>query len=197
MDRKEVKNQWDKLSETYSNSRNPDGPETELIKELIGQYSRTPKVLDVGCGDGKRTLRNLPNSSVGIDISIEGLKIASESVPNTLVQADMLSLPFKNNTFDAITAYFAVFHISRDKHRQVYEEFSRVLKPNGRLLMTLPGGNFETVRRGWMGGKMLFSSPGRNQTMRILEDVGFTEHETKSSNDPLGGKSEFIIAQLA
>lgn len=195
MDRSEVKDQWDKVSETYAESRDSDGPETELIKDMLKQYSQKPRVLDVGCGDGMRTLRYLPESSVGMDISRNGLELASDNLSNELAQSDMVSMPFKDDSFDAITAYFAVFHVERGKHSQVYEEFARVTNSNGKVLMTLSSGNFETVRRGWMGGKMLFSSPGRNQTLRMLENAGFTEHETKTSNDPLGSSTEFVLAQ--
>lgn len=194
MDRSDVKKQWDKVSEKYAESRDSDGPETDLIDEMLRELPPQPKVLDVGCGDGMRTLRYLPNSSVGMDVSRNGLELAEQNVPNPLVQSDMVSMPFKQDTFDAITAYFAVFHVERGKHRQVYEEFSRITNSNGTILMTLPSGSFETVRRGWMGGKMLFSSPGRNQTLRMLEDSGFRDYETKTSNDPLGGSTEFVIA---
>ena len=194
MDRKDVKNEWNKVSKTYSESRKPNGPETQLIEELIDSFNQTPKILDIGCGDGKRTLKNLTESSIGIDISVEGLKLATQNVENDLVQSDMVKLPFKDDSFDAITAYFAVFHVKRENHDRVYDEFSRVLRPSGRLLMTLPSGSFENVRHGWMSGKMLFSSPGRNQTLELLENAGLANFETTTSNDPLGGSTEFVIA---
>lgn len=194
MDKNQVKDQWDKVSDEYSKSRDPDGPETELIDSLIRKFDHKPKVLDIGCGDGERTLSNLTEDSVGIDISRSGIELADKNVSNELVQADMMRLPFKNNTFDAITAYFAVFHVSRDLHQSVYNEFERVLKDDGSILMTLPGGRYETVRRGWMGGKMLFSSPGKKRTVEMLKNSGFEDIEIEVSNDPLGGNTEFVFA---
>jgi len=47
-----------------------------------------------------------------------------------------------------VTAYHAVSHVSRESQPEGYREFVRVLRPGGRLLMTLPGGRFETVRKG-------------------------------------------------
>jgi ubiquinone/menaquinone biosynthesis C-methylase UbiE len=196
MDKKQVKNQWEKVSKTYSNSRDSDGPETQLIYELLDKFDYRPKVLDIGCGDGERTLSNLTEGSVGIDISNSGLEIAQDSVSKELVQADMSSLPFKDDSFDAITAYFAVFHISRDSHKNLYSEFRRVLNPNGKMLMTLPSGRYETVRRGWMGGKMLFSSPGKQKTLQMIKDSGFSDITVKKSNDPLGGSTEFVFAEV-
>lgn len=190
-----MKHQWDKVSETYAETRDADGPETNLIEDMLNQYPQEPRVLDIGCGDGMRTLRYLPESSVGMDISRNGLELASNNLSNQLVQSDMVSMPFKDDSFDAITAYFAVFHVERGEHNQVYKEFDRITNSSGKVLMTLSSGKFETVRRGWMGGKMLFSSPGRNQTLRMLENAGFTENKTKTSNDPLGSSTEFVLAQ--
>lgn len=196
MEKKQVKDQWDKVSDKYSESRDPNGPETDLIDTLIEKFDHEPRVLDIGCGDGQRTLSNLTEDSVGIDISRSGLQLADENVSNELIQSDMTKLPFEDSTFDAITAYFAVFHVSRDSHQSVYNEFQRVLKDNGTVLMTLPGGRYETVRRGWMGGKMLFSSPGKNRTIEMLKNSGFEEVEVEVSNDPLGGSTEFVFADL-
>jgi len=196
MDKKQVKNQWDNLSDQYSTSRDPDGPETALIDKLIQKFDQDPVVLDIGCGDGQRTLSNLTEDSVGVDISRSGLELARESVPNDLVQGDMTRIPFSDGTFEAITAYFAVFHVKRDSHQAVYDEFSRVLKDDGTLLMTLPSGRYETVRRGWMGGKMLFSSPGKEKTIKMLNDSGFQDVTIQISNDPLGGSTEFVFANL-
>lgn len=196
MDKKQVKNQWEKVSKTYSNSRDSDGPETQLIYELLDKFDYRPKVLDVGCGDGEGTLSNLTEGSVGIDISSSGLEIAQDSVSKELVQADMSSLPFRDDSFDAMTAYFAVFHIGRDSHKNLYSEFRRVLNPNGKMLMTLPSGRYETVRRGWMGGKMLFSSPGKQKTLQMIKNSGFSDITVKKSNDPLGGSTEFVFAEV-
>lgn len=195
MNGQQVRKQWDEISESYSDYRDPNGPETDLITDLIERFDKKPRVLDVGCGDGERTLDNLTESSIGIDVSRSGLDIANKNVQNELIQADMKNLPFENSSFDAITAYFSVFHVPREKHGRVYEEFNRVLSDGGWVLMTLPSGRFHTVRTGWMGGRMLFSSPGRERTVELLRDAGLTNIETVSSNDPFGGSSEFVFAQ--
>jgi len=154
-------------------------------------------VLDVGCGDGARTLANLPAGSVGLDISRRGLELARETVPDArLVHGELSTLPFAANRFDAVTAYHAVFHVARERHPTVYREFARVLRPGGRLLMTLPAGRFETVRRGWMGGRMFFSAPGRTQTLDQLRSAGFGDLETMTATDPLGSSTEFVTATM-
>ena len=195
MDRNDVRRAWDAVAETYASRRDPDGSDAALIDDLLDELPSDPAVLDVGCGDGARTLANLPPGSVGLDISRRGLELATSEVPDArLVQGDLSTLPFAADAFDAITAYHAVFHVGRDRHPTVYEEFARALRPGGRLLMTLPGGRFETVRRGWMGGRMFFSTPGRDRTLDQLREAGFGEIRTATATDPLGSSTEFVRA---
>jgi ubiquinone/menaquinone biosynthesis C-methylase UbiE len=197
MDRHEVRRAWDRVSETYARQRDPDGDDAALIDDLLAELSPDPLVLDVGCGDGARTLANLPPGSIGLDFSRAGLDLAAERVPDArLIQADMTAIPLPEGSVDAITAYHAVFHVPREEHPAVYREFARVLRPGGRLLMTLPGGAFETVRSGWMGGSMFFSAPGREATLGSLRDAGFRALRTTTAGDPLGSQSEFVFATL-
>jgi SAM-dependent methyltransferase len=198
MDRNDVRRAWDDVAATYADRRDPDGSDAALIDDLLAGLPPDPDVLDVGCGDGARTLANLPPGSVGLDVSRRGLDLARETVPDArLVHGEMSALPFAADRFDAVTAYHAVFHVERERHPDVYDEFARVVRPGGRLLMTLPGGRFETVRRGWMGGEMFFSAPGRERTLDQLRGAGFTDVETRTATDPLGSSTEFASARLA
>ncbi|GAA0547951.1 methyltransferase domain-containing protein [Halorubrum ejinorense] len=203
MDRNEVRRAWDEVAETYAARRDPDGSDAALIDDLLASLAGDPavdgdpRVLDVGCGDGARTLANLPPGSVGLDVSRRGLDLARETVSAArLVHGELTALPFGDDRFDAVTAYHAVFHVERERHPEAYAEFARVLRPGGRLLMTLPGGRFETVRRGWMGGRMFFSAPGGDRTLDQLRAAGFTDVETTTAIDPLGSSTEFVFATL-
>ena len=197
MDQNEVREAWDEVSETYARQRDPDGSDAALIDDLLALLSPEPRVLDIGPGDGARTLANLPAGSLGVDISRRGLELAAERVPEArLVQGTMTALPVATDAVDAVTAYHAVFHVPRAQHPTVYEEFARVLKPGGWLLMTLPTGRFETVRQGWMGGEMLFSAPGRDRTLAHLRETGFDSLRTETADDPLGSSTEFVFARV-
>jgi len=196
MDREDVREQWERVTETYADRRDPDGSDADLIDDLLERLPADPLVVDVGCGDGARTLANLPAGSVGVDFARRGLELAEATVPDArLLQGDMLRLPLGDDVADAVTAYHAVFHVDRERHPDVYAEFARVLGTGGVLLSTLPGGRFETVRRGWMGGSMFFSAPGRDRTLQQLRDAGFEVVETPTATDPLGSSTEFVLAE--
>lgn len=196
MNEQEIRRQWDAIAATYATRRDPDGSDAALIGELRERLRRDPRVLDIGPCDGARTLANLPAGSVGVDISREALALARETVPDAhLIQGDMTQLPITKEAVDGLTAYHAVFHVPRAQHPTVYREFARVLIPGGWLLMTLPGGSFETIRHEWMGGSMLFASPGRERTLAQLREAGFEEIETTVADDPLGSSTEFVFAR--
>ena len=195
MDRRDVRRAWDRVSETYATQRDPTGSDADLIDDLLAELPADPDVLDAGCGDGARTLANLPADSVGVDVSRAGLELATQQVPAArLVQADMTHVPFADESFDAVTAYHSVFHVPLDEQPDVYREFARVLRPGGQLLATLPGGSYETVRRGWMGGEMYFASPGRGAILEQIEAAGFRNVRAVTVDDPLGGSAEFCFA---
>jgi SAM-dependent methyltransferase len=197
MDRDEIRRAWDAIAETYARRRDPTGSDAALLDDLLDTLPSEPTVLDAGCGDGARTLANLPAGSVGLDVSRRGLELARETVPAArLVQGDMAALPLADDSVDAVTAYHAVFHVPRESQPDVYREFERVLRPGGRLLMTLPGGRFETVREGWMGGRMFFSAPGRDRTLAQLREAGFADLRTETATDPLGSSTEFVFAAV-
>jgi len=198
MDRHDIRHAWEGISETYASRRNPRGSDAALVGDLLDRLPPDPLVLDAGCGDGARTLANLPDDAVGLDFSRAGLDLATDRIPGArLVQGDVTDLPLTDSAVDAITAYHVVFHVPRTDHPTVYREFARVLNPGGTLLMTLPGGRFDTVRRGWMGGTMRFSAPGREATLDQLRNAGFESLRTTTVDDPLGTSSEFVFADLA
>ena len=187
---------WEGLSTTYADRRDPDGSDAALIDDLLEHCPAEPTIVDIGCGDGARTLANLPADSIGVDFARTGLSLAADTVPDSrLVQADMRHLPLAERVADGLTAYHAVFHVPRARHPDVYAEFARVLRSGGVMLSTLPGGRFETVRRGWMGGEMLFSAPGRDRTLAQLRTAGFEILATPTATDPLGSSTEFVLAE--
>ena len=200
MDRKQVKESWEALSDTYARTRPTDGNDVALLEELAALLPADATVLDVGCGDGQRTLANLPGlDRVGLDFARQGLELAATNVPAArLVQGDMAALPVADETVDAITAYHSVFHVPKARHPEVYAEFARVLRPGGVVLTTVGTTGYETTRRGWLGSdaSMFFSTPGKRATRQQLESAGFEIRWERTVDDPLGSSALFFLAEL-
>jgi len=201
MDRRELRRAWDAVADRYAESRRADGEDAALIDGLVAALPDGARVLDVGCGDGMRTLANLGDvEAIGLDLSGRQLELAAGNVPGAgLIQGEMSRLPLAAASVDGITAYHAVFHVPREEHPTVYDEFARVLRPGGRLLSTVGSTDYETVRRNWLdsGRSMFFSTPGRARTRRQLEAAGFEVLQERSVEDPLGSTVPFVTAELA
>jgi 2-polyprenyl-3-methyl-5-hydroxy-6-metoxy-1,4-benzoquinol methylase len=103
--------------------------------------SSTLQVLDVGCANGI-VLRSLPDTwrRVGIDITEELLSLAREDGVETHVcDFDNHPFPFPNETFDLVIANDVIEHVLHTD--AVLNEVNRVLKPSGRLFISIPNVN--------------------------------------------------------
>ena len=102
-------------------------------------------VLDVGCGTGTQAVaawhRTGPGGSVtGIDVSEHMLAAARNKARRagaevTFRAADATSLPFADETFDAVIVATVLHMLPDDRLRPCLEEAFRVLRPGGRLLL--------------------------------------------------------------
>jgi ubiquinone/menaquinone biosynthesis C-methylase UbiE len=98
-----------------------------------------PRILDLACGTG-RFLRAMhaaiPHAKLyGVDLSPNYLKRAHEVLAHipgvSLVQENAENLPFRDDSFDAVTSIFLFHELPRDARRNVIKEMFRVLRPGG------------------------------------------------------------------
>ena len=101
--------------------------------------SQSPRVLDAGCGTGFNLgwLRRCYGACVtGIDFSPHGLAFSQSRGERSLVRGDASELPFRPESFDLVTAFDVLSHVSGEEpRRRALTEFLRVLKPGGNLLI--------------------------------------------------------------
>jgi len=95
------------------------------------------EILDVGCGAGNMIHHLGDYGHVrGIEVDARPVKIA-QSRGYDVQQVDATrGMPFADATFDLVTALDVVEHVDDDG--AMLREARRVLKPNGRLLITTP-----------------------------------------------------------
>ncbi len=87
------------------------------------------RVLDVGCGPNNYFINNyIGEKGIGIDV------FPYDGVEN--IVDDMENLPFDSDSFDTVTLIAVGGHIPKEKRVPEFKEFTRVLKPGGRLIMT-------------------------------------------------------------
>jgi len=121
----------------------------KYFDDAIRKFLQPPyRVLDIGCGGGlvSNELAALPGyeSIDGIDLSPEALRYAkSEAMRRDFSHvrfqnASLYSLPFKNESFDAVVMSDVLEHLQDIVG--ALKEASRVLRPNGLLV-------FDTIHR--------------------------------------------------
>jgi demethylmenaquinone methyltransferase/2-methoxy-6-polyprenyl-1,4-benzoquinol methylase len=118
-----------------------------LIEPLIGTLRTTglamcpPRaglsVLDVGCGTGSHLslYQQAGCRTFGIDLSPAMLSVARHKT-GALTQGDASRMPFPNTSFDLVTATLAFHEMPAALRAPVLGEAKRVLKGDGRMLLT-------------------------------------------------------------
>lgn len=97
-------------------------------------------MLEVGSGPGHiaAALAEAGADVVGIDFSASMIEVAKARYPALSFQeADAESLPFEDESFDAVVSSFTVHHLARPE--KVFREVRRVLKPGGRFAFAVFG----------------------------------------------------------
>lgn len=116
-------------------------PVYEFLQPLAGE-----EILDVGCGTGNLSLElaRMGARVTGIDISDEMLEVArrkadAEGLRIAFLKGDFMNLPFAANSFDKVVSVTAL-EFAPDL-KAALEECYRVLRPGGRLVVGVIGGN--------------------------------------------------------
>ena len=125
---------YDKTAESYD-LRHSSPTMLEVRKkerDLIERFS-TGKVLDFGCGTGC----HLQPGHTGLDISGKMLALARGKAALARKGVALVhgaeALPFKSSSFDTIHCFMTVLNLVEPS---VVQEFSRVLRPGGRVLLS-------------------------------------------------------------
>ena len=137
-------------------------------------------VLDAGCGTGG-LLANLRSDArrVGIEISVEGIRRARTRSGAALVQGSVATLPFADESFDAVVSIDVLCH-SGVVERQAVEEASRVLRPGGLFLVQLPA--FDFLRGEHDAAVWTKRRYRRGQVAALLTSAGFAVRRSAYRN---------------
>lgn len=118
--------------------------EPTWVQQEIYEYDRFQgkAILDVGCGNGYVVSRYARWGAIttGMDLTRRAVEItrkrfAIDGFRGSFVQGDAESLPFRDETFDLVTAMGVLHHIPDPK--AAVREIRRVLRQGGRFVMML------------------------------------------------------------
>ena len=160
LDGGEAATKWN--DEMFEFQRTPYDPMTIagqiFLRRVRWAAARVPKakgtrVLEIGCEAGG-LLRHLPETAtvIGLDLSLSALRTAGRELagrPVSLVHADATKpLPFRDGEFDVVLASEMLEHCVGP--RRVIGEMHRILKPDGRAILTVPNERHYLAWKQWL-----------------------------------------------
>jgi len=167
---------YNKIANDYYTHRDLNKFNGEL-ESFFNMLPKNGKVLDVGCGAGIPTAKYLAKKGLvvtGIDISEKMLEMARVNVPQgEFIKKDMLQLDFEDNKFDGIISVYALFHVPKIKHQEIFQKFYRILKPGGILVINTGISESEGISN-FFGVPMFWSNNRPEKTLEDVENSGFS-----------------------
>jgi len=148
--KKKLKEYYDEKSAVYSatytgEGRYPTGLQRQKIAiEMIDCIDPKPEsILDAGCGDARMIieLSKIGLAARGFDLSDGmlnvGRKLLRENqLSESLIESgDVYKISSADSSHDLLLSLGVIENL--DRHKELFEEFSRVLKPGGRILVSL------------------------------------------------------------
>lgn len=113
------------------------------IDTLTKDINKQGLILDAGCGFGRDTKVFIDRGFkvIGIDLSEKLLEEAKKYVPQAqFIKMDLRGLDFPDNYFDGIWCNAALLHLTIEDIKKALNEFYRVLKLGGKLLISFKKG---------------------------------------------------------
>ena len=125
-----------------------------ILDQAVGMLMGRGPVLDLGCGPGQVTsyVAQRGVESLGLDVSTRMLGHAAERTPSAMFTCgDMRHLPYRSASFSAVVAFYSIQHLPRPSLPDAVSEMSRVLDPQGLLVIAAHLGVGETYTEEFLG----------------------------------------------
>jgi len=191
---------YDKIAPAYLAWSAPRTTTTRMsyLNKLMTFLPPSAHVLELGCGAGVPCTQSLISHGMnvtGVDISAAQIALAHEHVPEaTLIQADMMSLSFQPSTFDAVVAFYSIFHLPQEEQGKMIGRIQGWLKEGGWLLCNFHTDRGDNWRENWFSpGVTMFSSGlgvHGNRVMFMQDGYGLTVVEDQVAVEKVGRAEE-------
>lgn len=146
----EILQNKDALKEYYMKSVSWAVKSEYLQKMIRDEFPKDAAVLDIGCGGG-HFLKFLKDGGYG---HIYGFDINNyvvfDDIKDRVITGDLNfnKIAFEDKKFDLVTAFQVMEHLENPFHFE--RECTRLLKPGGMLIMSIPGGKSLWSRLGYL-----------------------------------------------
>jgi ubiquinone/menaquinone biosynthesis C-methylase UbiE len=184
----DIKKAYDDIAGVYLDWTQPSHQRRLSYVDALLQHLDPAKpklqvnILELGCGAGVPCTQLLSSRGYNVtanDISDAQIALARDRLPQSvnLIQGDMMQLQFSPQQFDAVLALYSVIHLPRNEQTTMLHRIFDWLKPGGLMLANFAATEFASSSHpSWLGGSqgaMHWSGWGRDETKRILLDIGY------------------------
>jgi len=142
---------------------------------LVERLGPGALVLDIGCGTGIPTARQLLDAGirvVGIDISPAMIAAASAAVPEaTMHNSDVLD--FTATGFDGAVAFFSLLMLPRSDILRALSVLRTAIKPGGYLLISMVETDLDDIPVKFLDADIRVSGYRREELHQVVEQAGF------------------------
>jgi trans-aconitate methyltransferase len=118
--------------------------QVRMVEQLLQRVPASARVLDLGCGTGVPTARQLVDGGcavTGVDISPVMLDQAQRNVPEaTFLQRGIIDTDATIGRFDAVVVYFSLLMLPRDRIVDVLNGLHNMIAPGGWLAIGIGRG---------------------------------------------------------
>jgi len=192
--------------ETYWSDRgfSPTGLLGSAVRDLLDRHTRPGDLIaDVGCGDGQVVAPWAAANErryVGLDIARAAVARVRGAGFEARLITDPPSLPLDDGSADVATVFEVLEHLVEPQ--ALLTEVRRMLKPGGRLLVTVPNsaywlrrielgllgrfnpyGDAESAQRPWRDPHVRFFT--RSSLTRLLGEAGFADIRAGGHGHPV------------
>lgn len=195
---------YNKIAQIYAD-RYFDYFKNDLIhlKRFLRKMPDKGEILDAGCGPGgiSHFLNLKRYRVVGVDMSSEMVRMATDRVPQALFQEmDIRELSFPEGAFDGVICSYSLVHIPKRDVLKTLKGFNRVLKTKGVLFLAVHEGEGEKFEEERFAPteRIFVNLFSKDELKRDLEEASFEviyEAISKAEVDDLIQNEIFIVAQ--
>ncbi len=155
-----VRAAYDTVAVDYEVAFGDDLAELPLDRQVLGRAaSGVPAgglAIDVGCGTGVAAAEVARHgvAVVGVDLSEGMLDVARNRRRLSVIQGDARRLPVGEALCDLVVAFYVVQHVPRGELPVLRDEFARVLRPGGGLVVAAHLGEGEVSAEEFLGHRI-------------------------------------------
>jgi ubiquinone/menaquinone biosynthesis C-methylase UbiE len=150
-----------------------------LLSSFAAHFRKGALICDAGGGPSAHIGRYVSEKGlrvVGLDISNRCVEMARRYNPRMgLVCGNIGRMPFEDGSFDGIVSYYSIIHTPKNDVGGIFDEFRRILKQRGRLLVAVKAGTAEGYQSQLLGieAEIYFALFTKDEIISLFSQAGF------------------------